>query len=433
VTPLPDIDFNVNTEMTRRLATSSTASETETNIFDQLPKVEDIEKNTRKLNGTRQTTKVPVYRPDSVQSAEAGSSKDAIPEKPLGHLPRRSYDQVMKILGQPDSASPLDIPALITSLDKEIGELEAYAAQVKQALDANKQPGKAISRSDGKFARHIVAMYNAGNSKLNAEVFNSPPELIRYIKENIDNFSRLRALFRMGSTSDILHHSAADIRIRDGKPTIVCADPANFAHESIVRSVMAMDAALEDLPAENRACGYVGVGAQNSPGDCVQFGASFLKKMDDEEEFMDGMHDKLNNGQPFNDEPHIKPRDGDRATAMDIAEELIKEELTNISQIVPDARHFFPRSFYKHAHSPKDVGELLERQLDKKAKVNKARPDRPAQTLPERVASRVPEAGRKHGDAIVKYSISIEEKRLEEIGKTIEFFKGLKKTLVSTE
>lgn len=105
---------------------------------------------------------------------------------------------------------------------------------------------------------------------------------------------------------------------------------------------------------------------------------------------MDGMHDKLNNGQPLNDEPHIKPRDGNRAVAMEIAEESIKEELKNINQIVPDARHFFPLGFYKHIHSPKDAGELLERQPDKnETKVNKAHPDRAAQRTghQERAAS----------------------------------------------
>jgi hypothetical protein len=429
---LPDIAFNFDKEVDRRLASTATGSTT--TIFAVLPKVEDIEKKTKRLEGVRQTTKVPVYRPATLQTSSAGSSKEVLPDKPLGHLPQRSYRQVMVILGQSDSASALDIPALITCLDKEIGELEAYEAQAKQALDENKQPRKEISRSDAKFARHIVAMYNADDPNLNAEVFNSPPELIRYIKENAEDFSRLRALFRMGSTSDVLHHSAADIRVKHGKPTILCADPSNFAQQNIVRSVIAMNDALEDLPEENRACGYVGVGAQNSPGDCVPFAASFLKKMVDEEEFMNGMHDKLNNGQPLDDEPHIRPRSEERAIAMEIAEEMIKDELNNISQSVPDARHFFPLSFYKHAHSPKDIEELLERQPDKSAaKVNKAHPDRPAQTLAERVAGHIPKEGRTHNDKTVKYSISIEKKRLEEISETIEFFKGLKKTLVSTE
>jgi hypothetical protein len=427
--PLPDFDFDINHEVNRRMAAAQ-----KTSIFDGLPKVEDLEKKTRKLEGTRQTIKVPVYRPDTFKSAEAVSSKAALPGKPLGHLPQRSYNQVMQILGQPDSASPLGIPTLITNLDKEIDELETYKAQVKQALDDNKQPGNAIGKNDVKYARHVVAMYNADNPKLHAEVFNSPPDLIQYIKENIDDFSRLRALFRMGSTSGILHHAAADIRVKDGKATIVCADPANFTEQNIFRSVMAMDDALEDLPPEKRECGYVGVGAQNSPNDCVIFGESFLKKMDDEEEFFDKMHDKLYNGQPLNSDAHIKPRKADKEEAMDIAEEMFKDGLKNISQISPDARHFFPLSFYKHSHSPKDVGELLGRQPEKsETKVNKAHPDRPAQTLPERVDAHIPEDGRKHGDGTFKYSISIEEKRLDEIDKTIEFFRGLKKTLVSAE
>jgi hypothetical protein len=156
--------------------------------------------------------------------------------------------------------------------------------------------------------------------------------------------------------------------------------------------------------------------------------------MDDEGEFFDKMHDKLYNGQPLNSDAHIKPRKADKEEAMDIAEEMFKDGLKNISQISPDAKHFFPLSFYKHSHSPKDVGELLGRQPEKsETKVNKAHPDRPAQTLPERVDAHIPEGGRKHGDGTFKYSISIEEKRLDEIDKTIEFFRGLKKTLVSAE
>ncbi|MFC7518934.1 YopJ family acetyltransferase [Herbaspirillum sp. GCM10030257] len=350
--------------------------------------------------------------------------------KPFKHLHQRSYDQIMQMLAQAGSM-PSDIAVLRTNLASEINGLQKYRHLVSQRLGDNTQSNKAIAESDIQYARHTIARYNAENPKLNAEVFDSPSGLINYIKKHNGDFSRLRALLRMGNAGNTLHHAAVDICNKDGALTLLFVDPANLAEPNIARAAMAINDALSELSELGPKTGYVAVGAQNSPADCIQFSESYLKKMANEEDFFNKLHERLRaNGERLNEEEHMPPSKAGSAEAMEIAKELIENELENINQVIPDARHFFPLSFFKHSHSQKDIEELfVRREAEKQIKVNKDHENRPAQTLLERVATNIPAEGRKHGDSVKRYSISIEKKRLDEIDKTIAFFKQLEKSL----
>jgi hypothetical protein len=359
----------------------------------------------------------------------------------IDSLPGRSRRQLMQILGL-DESVPVPASRLAALLDREIEEFSSYEETFKSLFDRNQEPSYYDAELDAKYARHVMAMCNAEDPGLNGEVFESMADLAHYLNGDPSD-DELRIVIRPQRDAFGNHFSAADLRMgadRDSA-TLIFLDASNYAGQPLDRALETIGGIAEPLstvPSIRFASAILYTGAQRSPGDCVKYSFSYIRKMRDDPAFFDAIHADLASGRPLNSEPIIPPppwRLGpDRANRHLAAPD---EELpAQVQYFSPNGRHFLPASLYKHAGFLPDLVEMVERRPELgEEKVNKPRQERPAQTLLGRARSHEMSRPSVIMDAMTgellrnDILVSIEKKRQTDAAKTRGFLAALRDSL----
>lgn len=210
--------------------------------------------------------------------------------------------------------------------------------------------------------------------------------------------------------------------------SLICMEPAPLHADTVRAAINALDGGLRGLGQQPYVWSYLSCNTQTSSNDCVPFGQSFAKKMQDELVFMDEMHERQIAGNPLRTSHSPNEESA-------LLEEAITSETHNVHQIITNAHTFMPLRFLKHTNSIGSVETWMkERPQDKDTPVNKSYPP---QNLLERAQAHVPRLGRwmlgpMFQQTTRHYNTSIEEKRKEAAEKTLELFRHIEKTLDET-
>ncbi|GKT01747.1 peptidase C55 [Acidovorax sp. SUPP3434] len=273
-------------------------------------------------------------------------------------------------------------------------ELSEYARTALSAASTG-STGE-ITALDARNKQLLANAYNDRHSELRLSCHDSAQSFFAEFMQS--QKPAWRSIVQLSQSS--LHHVAMDVRIQDGKRTLLVIEPALARGEDDNGDVQIL-AGYEQLARNVQNClgddgdlAVVQLGAQKSNYDCIIFSLDLALCAYQKDNIFDELHDSLRrNVRCFSSQ--------ERKSVVDKNIEFI------------DGTKFLPAVFFKHAHSRATIAEVIESQPELEGKNVSTGRDNPAETLSERVQDfRVTREK--------SYSMSIEASRLRKIRKAIE-------------
>ncbi|WP_372160758.1 YopJ family type III secretion system effector XopJ [Xanthomonas axonopodis pv. cyamopsidis] len=315
----------------------------------------------------------------------AGSTSHSDSGSPFNSLPRRPRKKAT------------DLTNALNSSNYIPHELQIYAEAALQA--AKTGSSEAITRLDSTNKYCLANAYNSRFSGLHLSCHDSAQAFFSEFMTT--DKPAWRSVVRLSPQS--LHHAAIDVRIENGKRTMLVIEPA-LAY-GMQDGEIQMLAGYELLGRNVKSClgengengdmAVIQLGAQKSRFDCIMFSLNLALSAYQKDSIFDNLHGKLRRN-------------------LRCFPSWEKKSILHKGIEIVDGDKFLPPVFYKHSHSRATVDEYLSNQPENSDRNVSTGSTNPSETLSERVRNFRVERGN------LSYSMSIEASRLRKIRKAIE-------------